>query len=270
MDKNFFSNYDFQSNETFVSKVEQAGFSYPTLNKESKKLSSIDTFMHNRFGCAVELNMPEFVAGNLCASEDELNLGGNLVLGSNLDTAAPVILKDGKSLSLNLNGKKVVAGLFAYNNGEVAEGNTDSYAFWVKEGGMLSLEGEGEVVAQDAQYSMAVWANGGTVEIKNGKFYNGGDGCDLIYASNGGKVYIYGGEFHATERTGTQPGTLNKCSALNIKDADKATSRIVVYGGRFYGFDPANNLSESPAMSFVAEGYKSVEVEPGVFEVQKA
>lgn len=126
------------------------------------------------------------------------------------------------------------------------------------------------MVAQNADYSMAVWAQGGTVEIKGGKFYNGGDGCDLIYASAGGKVYIYGGEFHATERSGEVPGTKNKYSALNIKDADRATSKIVVYGGKFYGFNPADNVSETEHTNFVAEGYVSMEIEPNVFEVRKA
>lgn len=270
MNKNFFSNYDFQSNETFVSKVDQAGFSYPDTKKVDKEMSSVDTFMHNRFGCGVGLSTPEFVAGNLCVSEAELTLGGNVMLGSNLETSAPVILQNGKGLNLNLNGKKIVAGTFAESNGEVTEGTSDSYAFWVKEGGMLSLEGNGEVVAQDADYSMAVWAQGGTVEIKGGKFYNGGDGCDLIYASAGGRVYIYGGEFHATERSGAVEGTQNKYSALNIKDADRATSKIVVYGGKFYGFNPADNVSETEHTNFVAEGYVSVEIEPNVFEVRKA
>jgi hypothetical protein len=138
---------------------------------------------------------------------------------------------------------------------------------WVK-GGDVTIEGEGEIVAQDAMYSMAVWANGGTVIINNGRFINSGDGCDLIYASNGGKVYIYGGEFIATEYKGVESGTGNKHSALNIKNSDRAKSDIIVYGGSFYGFDPANNISEpnpsdewlaSHPNGFVAPGYKSVQ-----------
>ena len=269
MSKNPFSNYDFKSNETFVSKVDQAGFSYPTPKENKAPYSEVETFFHDSYIPQVAVNSPEFVAGNLCTSVNELMLGGNLVLGSNLAIDSPVILSKGKSLSINLNSKKIVAGAFAESNGEVTEGNTDSYGFWVKEGGMLSIDGEGEVVAQDAKYSIAVWAQGGTVEIKSGKFYNGGDACDLIYASAGGKVYIYGGEFHATENTGEADGTKNKFSALNIKDSDRNTSTIVVYGGKFYGFDPANNVSEGNNTNFVAEGYTSVEVEPGVFEVIK-
>lgn len=116
---------------------------------------------------------------------------------------------------------------------------------------------------------MAVWAQGGTVIINGGKFYNEGEGSDLIYASAGGKVYIYGGEFYPNKKQEGVDGTANPYSALNIKDIDRGISEIKVYGGKFYNFDPANNLSEGPNTNFVAEGYKSVEIEPNVWEVVK-
>jgi hypothetical protein len=142
-----------------------------------------------------------------------------------------------------------------------AEGNvteTDSYGLHVVEGGEIIIDGDGEIKAQEATYSMAVWAQGGKVVINGGTFKNAGDGCDLIYASAGGNVEIYGGEFYATPNTGDEPSTKNKFSTLNVKDRDRANSSIVVYGGIFYGFDPANNFSEGPGTNFVAEGYKSV------------
>lgn len=206
-----------------------------------------------------------------------LENGGDVVLYRAYRPSEPVVLANDVDLKVNLNNQMVVAPTFAESNGEVLDGNSDSYAFWVKEGGKLTIEGDGEVVARDADYSMAVWAQGGTVEIKGGKFYNGGDGCDLIYASKGGKVYIYDGEFHATENTGAEPATGNKYSALNIKNSDRANSDIIVYGGKFYGFDPANNDSEpnpseewlaSHPNGFVAEGCESVEIEPGVWQVR--
>lgn len=175
---------------------------------------------------------------------------------------------------VNLNGKNITAPSFV----DESDNTTNSYGFWVKEGANLTIEGEGEIIAQEANYSMAVWANGGTVTINGGTYINAGDGCDLIYASAGGHVDIYGGEFKATEYRGVEAGTGNKHSALNVKNADREYSDIVVYGGKFYGFDPANNVSEpnpseewlaSHPNGFVAEGYESVEIEPDVWEVRK-
>ena len=173
--------------------------------------------------------------------------------------------------TVKLDGGSIVGKVFAESNGEMIEGNSDSYAVWVKDGGNLTIEGNGEIVAQDATYSMAVWANGGKVTIKDGVYRNGGDGTDLIYASAGGSVYIYGGEFIGAGNTGSEPGTANKFSLLNIKDKDykSGSSEIVVYGGKFHGFNPADNLSEGPGTNFVAEGYESIEIEPNVWEVSK-
>ena len=166
--------------------------------------------------------------------------------------------------TLNLNSKKIIAPTFI----DESDYTTNSYGLWVKEGGEVIINGEGTIESQDAHYSMAVWAQGGKVIISGGTFKNAGDGCDLIYASEGGQVEIYGGEFIATEYKGTEAGTTNPHSALNVKNAHRDYSDIKVYGGRFYKFDPANNLSEpnpsaewleSHPNGFVAEGYKSIQ-----------
>ena len=170
---------------------------------------------------------------------------------------------------IDLNNNTITGGLFAESNGSVSEGNSDSYVFWVKKGGELIIDGDGIIKTQPAKYAMAVWAQGGTVIINGGKFYNEGEGSDLIYASAGGKVYIYGGEFYPNSMQEGVAGTANDYSALNIKDSDRATSEIVVYGGKFYNFNPADNVSEGPGTNFVAEGYESVEIEPNVWEVRK-
>lgn len=178
---------------------------------------------------------------------------GDVVLEEDYNSLSPIVFTGGTS-TLDLNGKNITVGI--YEDDE--DNSTNSICFLVKDG-ELTIKGEGEIVAQDAYYSMAVWANGGTVIISGGTFRNGGVSCDLIYASNGGKVVIYDGVFKATPK-GNEPGTGNEYSALNIKDRDRENSSITVYGGRFYEFNPDDNVSEGPKTDFVPEGYK-VEVE---------
>ena len=185
-----------------------------------------------------------------------------VVLGANYTPTETVVIESG-SKTINLNGKAMTAPVFV----DKSDNSSNSYGLWVK-GGEVTIEGEGEIVAQDAEYSMAVWANGGKVVIKNGTFRNGGDTCDLIYASNNGHVEIYGGEFIPNgPASGEVPGTKNPYPALNIKDKDRKNSSIVVYGGRFHNFNPEKNVSEGENTNFVAEGYKAIEVETGVWEV---
>ena len=210
--------------------------------KGNDSLEVVD--MSNVWGSSNEDNIvsePDF-------SNDEI------ILGSDYSPAETIVLESG-SKTISLNGKSMNAPTFV----DDSDNSTNSIGLWVK-GGDITIEGEGEIVAQDAMYSMAVWANGGTVTINGGTFRNGGDSCDLIYASNGGKVYIYGGEFIANgPASGTEPGTKNPYVALNVKDKDRDKSEIKVYGGRFFKFNPADNVSEGECTNFVAEGYKSVQ-----------
>ena len=52
----------------------------------------------------------------------------------------------------------------------------------------------------------------------------------------------------------------NKGFTLNCYDANYRSGKanIVVMGGKFYDFDPANNAAEGEGTSFVPEGYESV------------
>jgi hypothetical protein len=180
----------------------------------------------------------------------DLTAGGEVIVPCNLVLTAPIEIT--KDVTINLNGYTLT------NTPWDEDGESNAYMFWVKNG-KLTINGEGTVIVPDAVYSMAVWANGGDVEINGGTYKNGGDSCDLIYASKKGNVVINGGEFVAAgPASGTVPGTKNPYSALNIKDANKSTCSFSVKGGKFFKFNPADNLSESPKMNFVADGYESV------------
>jgi hypothetical protein len=178
---------------------------------------------------------------------------GDVLMEEDYTPETTIILTNVET-KVNLNGKNITAPTFV----DESDNSTNSIGFWVQNGANLTIEGEGEIMAQEANYSMAVWANGGTVRINGGTFRNAGESCDLIYASAGGHVDIYGGEFIATPK-GVEAGTGNDYSALNIKNADRGNSSITVYGGRFFKFNPADNISEGPGTNFVADGYESIQ-----------
>ena len=131
--------------------------------------------------------------------------------------------------------------------------------------GTLILNGSGIIngLGKNA-WSMAIWAtDNGKVIINDGYFTNIGassdfdsEHFDLIYASGNGQIEINGGEFECETPAWT----------LNIKDKDRATASILVKGGKFHGFNPADCAVEGEHTNFVAPGYKVVE-ENGVFTV---
>ena len=208
------------------------------------------------------------VYNEVVATEAELRAallnGGEVTLTEDLVITEPLVVAAGAKSVINLNGKKISADTFLYPGNTVEE---DSYAFWVKNGGELTINGEGEISTADCKYSIAVWAQGGKVTINGGKFTNAGEGSDLIYASANGHVVINGGEFVACKKQPNVDGTLEDYSVLNLK-GDGTGSSITCYGGRYFMFDPANNKSENPAVSFVAPGYESV-VDGDYFKVVK-
>ena len=191
--------------------------------------------------------------------------GENVKLMADITLAEPLQIT--KNAIVDLNRKNISVGAFTESNGTISAGDTDSYAFWVKNGGELTINGEGEISTADCKYSIAVWAQGGKVTINGGKFTNAGEGSDLIYASANGHVVINGGEFVACKKQPNVDGTLEDYSVLNLK-GDNTGSSITCYGGRYFMFDPANNKSENPAVSFVAPGYESV-VDGDYFKVVK-
>lgn len=193
---------------------------------------------------------------------DAITNGGEVKLGNNIELLnTPLIIEN--DVVIDLNGHTITAPKFTESNGEVLEGETDSYAFWVKDGN-LTIKGNGKIIAQPAKYSMAVWAQGGNVTIESGEFRNGGQDTDLIYASKTGNITIKGGKFIAAPK-GDEPGTKNDYCALNLKNSDRATCSISVEGGHYYGFNPAQNNSEPDAAwweahpnGFVADGFVSI------------
>ena len=163
-------------------------------------------------------------------------------------------------------GYAISADTTIINEGEltIAE-DTEGNGVFMITSGTLTLDGKGSVngLGKNA-WNIAVWATeDGKVVIKDGYFTNVGahseedsEHFDLIYASGNGQIEILGGEFKCETPAWT----------LNIKDKDRATASIVVKGGKFHGFNPADCKAEGEHTNFVAPGYKVVE-EDGAFIV---
>lgn len=125
------------------------------------------------------------------------------------------------------------------------------------DGGNTSFGGSGNT---------AVWCNGenAKVVINGGHFYIGGlatndEGTkdvghiDLIYCSQG-TIEINGGLFEGADDT----VWLLNCRDAQYKDG---TAKIIVKGGTFVNWNPADCVSEGEHTSFLADGYVVVTIE---------
>ncbi|MBO5873464.1 MAG: hypothetical protein J6Q35_00350 [Rikenellaceae bacterium] len=180
-------------------------------------------------------------------------LGGTITLVN--DITLTKSLKVSTNATLNLNGKTLkvdenAGGDVEFGDGIIVKGiPTKSSEFKPV---TLTIEGNGTVQAN----TRAVWARGGNskIIIKNGKFI-GAKETELIYASGNGQIEIYDGEFEALGKAAAMGG--DEYAILNLRDGDRATASIVVYGGKFKNFDPSNNTSEGPGTDFLADGCTS-------------
>ena len=132
----------------------------------------------------------------------------------------------------------------------------------VRDGGYLTVKG-GDVLAKENDCYAVDVRDGAHLIIEDG-FWRGN--ITVAYAYEG-TIEVKGGEFDVVQ---LDPTHKDKRFMLNCFDANykAGKSKIIVTGGKFHDFDPGNNLAEGPGTNFLAPGYKSVEVEEGVFEVR--
>ena len=202
---------------------------------------------------------------NLTADQlsELIEAGGDVTLPTtvNLETVQEI----SNEVTINLNGKGI-------NAGAAMDEQDQAVAILAKDGAELTIDGNGYVNGGNGNaFNVAVRANGNSkVTIKNGVFSVGKDGTEsiqqnVIYATENAEIIIEGGEFKVEGNDNNQ----NVQYLLNIKDDARTTAKIIVKGGTFYGFNPAN-VSEGSITSFVADGYTSTETETGIWVVTKS
>ena len=165
-----------------------------------------------------------------------------------------------KSLTIDLNGMTVTGSGY---DAVFQIDNADAKVV-IKNGKVVAVEQSGSA----GKYTMAIWASKAGCEVTlegldvSQKITHTDDPqMDMIYAS-GGTITINSGNFVS----GTPAWTLN-CNDTSYKNG---TAKIIVTGGTFVGFDPANNKAEGEGTNFVAAGYVSRMDEDGSYTVVPA
>ena len=180
-----------------------------------------------------------------------LQLGGEVTLQKDYTITESLIVPAGVTSVINLNGHNIIN---ATDSEELGEG--DGIVVY----GHLTINGEGTVQGK----TRSVWARGNdnpTVTINGGNYVGavGGSMCEVIYASGNGVITINGGTFEAQTQD-TESFAAPQYAVLNIHGNGATGCDIVVYGGSFKNFNPANNISENPAKNFCAPGYYSTKI----------
>lgn len=176
------------------------------------------------------------------------------MFGGEVTLNGMVTLKEGlhvrKPMTLNLNGQQL-----HYKGNDVL--------FRVEEGASLTINGTavGGGIYTNAENPEASKANGYIALVQDGcsLTFNGGtykvNSCTIAQA-NGGNIYVKDGIFEAQPYE-VSPGVKDHRYTFNHSDSMKNVGKIVVTGGMFYKWNPAESHSENPAMSFIPADYCS-------------
>ena len=92
--------------------------------------------------------------------------------------------------------------------------------------------------------------NAATLTIESGAYHGGGTAVQV----QEGKLVINGGKFSVTPYADERYGYKYQINAIDAAFKD-GSAQIVIRGGSFYKFDPANSKSENPRGEFTDENY---------------
>ncbi|MDO4442301.1 MAG: S-layer homology domain-containing protein [Slackia sp.] len=153
-----------------------------------------------------------------------------------------IVIVDGKSLALDLNGKTIT------NTKNIYAGRNVSLIS-LRGGSELVVSGGGTMKAK-ANDCYALDVSGGSkLTINDGVFVGN---ISAVYLDGKADLVVNGGEFSIRQlsTTGKDYRFMLNCSDNDYKSGD---ATITVNGGTFHGFNPGDNLAEGQGTSFLGK-----------------
>lgn len=172
-------------------------------------------------------------------------LAGDVTLTEDVDPAKTIIAADGSNVEINANGKTVA------NTDDIW--SDDDWSLVSAQGGAaLTVKGNGTFKAKENDCFAVDVQDGSTLVIEDGTFIGN---VHAVYVLEG-TAYIKGG-FYSVQQKYSDASKANEF-VLNCYDANRknGTAKIIVTGGTFVNFNPADCYAEGAHTNFVKEGYK--------------
>lgn len=177
--------------------------------------------------------------------------GDTITLSSDINVTQTIAVKD-KTITLNLNDKKLDNTEDLWEKPDAGNWSLIS----VRGTGNLTITGNGTLSAKENDcYAVDVQDKGASVTIENGTFVGN---IHAVYVQEG-TAFIKGGSYSIQQK---YPDAAKADEfVLNCYDASRAIgeAKIIVSGGTFDNFNPANCLAEDTGTNFCAEGYNTTQ-----------
>lgn len=167
-----------------------------------------------------------------------------------------------KTITLDMNGHTI------YNTNDLWDKPTEADQNWslisVRENGNLTITGNGTLKAKENDcYAIDVQDKDAVLTVENGKVVGN---IHAVYVTEG-TAYIKSGTYSVQQKY--PKAGLEDEFVLNLLDSARrdGTAKMIVTGGTFANFNPANCKAEGAGTNFCAPGYKT-ELTNGVYVVK--
>lgn len=201
-------------------------------------------------------------AKDAAALKSVFNEGGVVALANDLVLDRTLSVPAGKEVVIDLNGKTIsnTADLW-----DVPNKFANNWSLLSVKGGILTIKGSGTLQAKENDCYAVDVQDGGTVVIEDGTYVGN---IHAVYVQKG-TAEIKGGKYSIQQtypEAGKAYGFVLNCFDENRKNG---TAKILVSGGEFVKFNPADCVAEGEGTNFVIAGYKSVASGTDVWKVVK-
>ena len=212
--------------------------------------------------CTISL-LAEAVQGNAAVSNDEhypvdtgslkeaMQYGGKVFMEKDIDVNE--VMVSGTTATIDMNGKTIS------NTADLWNESTGAWSLVSARGAdaKLTVDGNGKFAAKENDCFAVDVQDGATVTIKSGTFIGN---VHAVYVYEG-TAEIKGG-FYSVQQKYNVAGKENGF-VLNCYDANRKAgiAEIIVTGGTFVNFNPADCWAEGAHTNFVADGYSVISEE---------
>ena len=235
---------------------ENAGNEYKNLTLDGISITVYATqytYENDSFGPDYDANATYYPVLDAAGMKDALVNGGNIKVDANVDPSEVLVVA--KDTTIDMNGKTIA------NTNEVWKDDTNSWSLIsARENADLTITGNGTFKAKENDcYAVDVQDSTATVTIENGTFIGN---IHAVYVYEG-TAYIKGG-FYSVQQKYPDASKANEF-VLNCYDANykNGTAKIIVTGGTFVNFNPADCKAEGENTNFVAPGYSVISEKHG-------
>ena len=222
------------------------GAAAPSINLGINVVATQDTVENDSFDNRYDAKAT-YLAEDQTGLVTLLNGGNAVTLGKDIAPTETITVSGKVKSTLDLDGKTLAntEGIWSDNNWSLVS---------AQNGANLTITGNGTFAAKANDCYAVDVRDGSTVTITSGTF-NGN--IHAVYVLEGTAI-IQGG-FYSVQQKYPDSAKADEF-VLNCYDANRAngTAKIIVTGGTFVNFNPADCQAEGKDTNFVADGYKVV------------